>query len=59
MLKKHGRLKNILLLSIELIYGVAIKGRRINSERRKVFFKFLDSPREKFSKRRTYSLDPF
>ena len=44
MSKKHGRLKNILLLSIELIYGVAIKGRRINSERKKVFFLILRQP---------------
>ena len=61
MLKKHWRLKNILLLGIALIYGVAIYGRRINSDRKKVLFlkNFYDSPREKFSKRRTYSLDPF
>ena len=38
MLKKHWRLKNILLLGIALIYGVAISGRRINSVRKKVLF---------------------
>ena len=31
-------MKNILLLSIALIDGVAISGRRINSERKKVLF---------------------
>ena len=38
MLKKHWRLKNILLLGITWIYWVAIYGRRINSDRKKVFF---------------------
>ena len=48
-------------LGIALIYGVAIYGRRINSNWKKVLFlkKFYDSPREKFSERRTYSFDPF
>ena len=52
---------NILRLGFALISGVAIYGRRINSDRKKVLFlkNFHDSPREKFSKRRTYSLDPF
>ena len=54
MLKKQWISKNILLLGIALIYGVVIHGRRI------IFFlHFYDSPREKFSKRKTYSLDPF
>ena len=39
-------------------YGVAIYGRRVNSDKKKVFF-FYDSPPEKFSERRTYSVDPF
>jgi hypothetical protein len=54
-------LKNILLLGIALIYRVAISGRRINSDGEKLLFlkKFYDSPREKFFKRRTYSIDPF
>ena len=61
MWKKHWRVKNILLLALALIYGVAIYGRRKNSNRKKVLFvnNFFDSPREKSSKRRTYSLDPF
>ena len=61
MLKKYRRLENILLLGIALIYEIAIYGRRINSDRKKVLFlkSFYDSPREKFSKRITYSLDPF
>ena len=51
----------MLLLGIALIYGVAINGRRINSDGKKVLFltNFYDNPREKFFKRRTYSLDPF
>ena len=61
MLKKHQRSKNILLPGITLIYGVAIYGRRINSDQKKVLSlkNFHESPREKFSKRRTYFLDPF
>ena len=61
MLQKHWRLKNILLLGVALIYGVAIYGRRKNCDKKKVLFlkNFYESPREKFSKRRTYSLDPF
>ena len=43
---------------IALNYGVAIYVRRINSDRKKVLF-LKSFPREKFSKRRTYSLDPF
>ena len=57
--KKHEL--TVLLLGIALIYGVAIYGRKRNSDRKKVLFlkNVYDSPREKFSKRRTYSLDPF
>ena len=60
-LKKHWRMKNILLLGIVLIDRVTISGRRIYFERKKVLFlkNYLDSLREKFSDRRTYSLDPF
>ena len=45
-LKKHWRLKIILLLGIALIYGVAICGRRLNSDR-KIFFFFSLTAREK------------
>ena len=41
MLKNHWRLKNTLLLGFALIYGIAIHGRRINSDREKVLFFFL------------------
>ena len=40
-LKKHGRMTIILLLGIALIDRVAISGRRINSERKTVFFLVL------------------
>ena len=45
----------------KMIYGVAIYGRRINSDGKKLLFlrKIYECPREKFSKRKTYSLDPF
>ena len=42
-LKKHCRIKNILFLGIALIDRVAISGRRINSDRKKVFFSWKSS----------------
>ena len=51
-------MKNILLLGYALNVKIAISGRKINFEIKKVHFlkKFYNSLREKFSERKTYSL---